>query len=88
MIACPHGGEVHTIATTRDALTLLTTAWPVAEGKAYVAAIDACEAVITGAATPENARLAFLAAADDAKVVYEFIALGTPSEPVQVLRGE
>ena len=82
MIACPRGGDVYTIATTRDALKFLATAWPVARGRGFVAARKACEAVMTGSATPEDARLAFLAAADDAKIAYEFIAVATPSEPI------
>ena len=41
-----------------------------------------------GSATPEDARVAFLAAADDAKLTYEFIAVATPSEPIQVIRSE
>jgi hypothetical protein len=43
--------------------------------------------VITGAGTPEVARRAFNAAADDAKVAYEFIAVATPSERVQANHG-
>lgn len=82
MIACPQRGEVYTVATTRDALTLLTTAWPVAEGEAFLAALGACGAVVTGAATPEEARLAFLAAADEAKVAYELIAPILPIYPI------
>ena len=88
LIACPRSGEVYTVATTRDALNLLTTGWPVAKGRSFVAAKEACEAVMTGSATPEDARLAFLAAADDAKIAYEFIAVATPSEPIQVIRNE
>jgi hypothetical protein len=82
MIACPRSGQVYTVATTADALKMLTTTWPVAYGKAFLTALEVCEAVTTGTATPEDARLAFLEAADEAKVVYELIALPTPSEPI------
>ena len=79
MIACPRSGQVYTVATTADALNMLTTTWPVADGKAFVNALEVCEAVTTGTATPEDARTAFLEAADEAKVVYELIGLSTQS---------
>lgn len=89
MIACPRSGQVYTVATTIDALKILTTAWPVAEGKAFVTALEVCEAVISGGkATREDARLAFLAAADEAKVTYELIAMATPSESMQTIRSD
>jgi hypothetical protein len=86
MIACPRSGQVYTVATTADALKTLTTTWPVADGEAFVNAVEVCEDVTTGTATPEDARLAFLEAADEAKVVYELIALSTQSEPIQIVR--
>ncbi|WP_443216736.1 DUF982 domain-containing protein [Rhizobium sp. Root1203] len=54
MIACPRGGDVYTIATTRDALKFLTTAWPVAQGRAFAAAKVACEALPRSRRRREN----------------------------------
>jgi hypothetical protein len=78
MIACPRSGQVYNIATTRDAFRILTTAWPVAEGTLFIAALAVCERVAEGTATPEDARRSFIAAADEAKIVYELIAPAAP----------
>lgn len=78
LIACRRSGAVYTVTSTREALKLLFTAWPVAEGKAYFSALEVCDGVAIGKASPEDARLAFIAAADEAKVPYDVV----PAAPV------
>jgi hypothetical protein len=80
MIAGRRDGSVHTVTSTREALKLLFTAWPVAEGKAYFSALELCDGVSVGSVTPEEARLAFLAAAEEAKVRYDIV----PAAPVSL----
>jgi hypothetical protein len=71
MIACRGGRSAQTIRSARDALRILFNAWPVAEGKAYFSALQLCDGVAIGNASPEEARLAFLAAAEEAKIAYD-----------------
>jgi hypothetical protein len=82
MIACRRNGAVHTVASAREALRLLFNGWPVAEGKAYFSALQICDGAALGNASPEEARLAFLAAADEAKVPYDTI----PAAPEHLYR--
>ncbi|MDM9645880.1 DUF982 domain-containing protein [Rhizobium sp. S163] len=70
--------RLHGHQFTREALKMLFTAWPVAEGKAYFSALEVCDGVAIGKASPEDARLAFIAAADEAKVPYDVV----PAAPV------
>jgi hypothetical protein len=71
MIACRRSGTVYAVTSTREALRMLFTVWPVAEGRAYFSALELCDGVAVGNASPEEARLAFLAAAEEAKVPYD-----------------
>jgi hypothetical protein len=73
MIACRRSGTVHTITSTREAFWMLFNVWPVAEGKAYFSALELCDGVSIGRISPEEARLAFLAAAEEAKLPYDLL---------------
>ena len=59
-----HGiGRYRTVKSTEDAVQCLLAHWPSGKGKAYVEAQQACLDALEGAATPEVAREAFIAAA-------------------------
>jgi hypothetical protein len=72
MIACPRTGEVYTIANADDALRLLTSAWPVAEGRDFFSAIEMCGESL---GTFSNAEMiaSFTRAAKEAGVAYHLI---------------
>lgn len=59
----------HTIRSAEDALDLLYANWPVVGGTAFVFAMEACAGTATGTVTQGEAESAFLAAAQDARVV-------------------
>lgn len=61
-------GRYRTVSNTAEAARVLLEEWPVDEGEAFVAAKTLCLAVMEGAADPEEARKAFLIAADEADV--------------------
>jgi len=51
-----------------DALKYLTESWPAERGMSFVRARSACRAALAGHKTVEEARVAFVAAAVDAKL--------------------
>ncbi len=59
-------GMYKTIPDTDTAARTLVFDWPLEEGNALAAAKAACFAVLKGAAEPESAREAFIAAAAEA----------------------
>ncbi|RVL05118.1 DUF982 domain-containing protein [Sinorhizobium meliloti] len=50
------------------AALLLSDSWPVDRGRAYGAAINACADALVGTCTGEDARIAFIAAINEAKI--------------------
>ncbi|MDP9809339.1 hypothetical protein J2W42_002187 [Rhizobium tibeticum] len=63
---------VYTIASAEDALKLLFSDWPVHSGLPFILAMEACAGAVTGVVTDEEAEFAFLTAAIDAQVSFEF----------------
>ncbi|SEH87216.1 Protein of unknown function [Rhizobium tibeticum] len=63
---------VYIIASAEDALDLLFSDWPVNSGLPFILAMEACGGAATGAVTEEEAQFAFLAAAMDARVPFDF----------------
>lgn len=64
-----HGvGTYRTVRSTEDAAQCLLAYWPTGKGKAYQMAQQACLEALGGAASPESAREAFIAAALAAKI--------------------
>lgn len=64
-----HGvGIYRTVKSTEDAARCLLEYWPGREGKAYMAAQQACLDALEGATRPELAREAFIAAALAARI--------------------
>jgi hypothetical protein len=61
---------VDAISSTKDALDLLTTAWPLVGGVAFYSALEVCAEVAVGSANPDDAAVAFLAAVKEAHVGY------------------
>ncbi|MDX3929274.1 MAG: DUF982 domain-containing protein [Shinella sp.] len=61
-------GGYRTIGSTEEAARVLLTKWPVKEGKAYLRAQKVCLDVMEGKRKPEEARRAFLKAAEEAGV--------------------
>ena len=61
-------GRYQSVSSAAEAARILLDEWPVAEGKAFLAAQSACLMALEGTATPDEARAAFLAAADEANV--------------------
>lgn len=61
-------GRYQSVSSAAEAALILLDEWPVAEGKAFLAAQSACLMAMEGTATPDEARTAFLAAADEAGV--------------------
>ncbi|GAA4180207.1 DUF982 domain-containing protein [Shinella granuli] len=61
-------GRYRTVSSTAEAARVLLEEWPVDEGEAFVAAKTLCLAVMEGNADPEEARKAFLIAADETDV--------------------
>jgi hypothetical protein len=67
-------GEQHTISSAQDALAMLISKWPVSDGIAYIAALEACAGAEDGAVSLPQARAAFLLAAIEAGVYFELLA--------------
>ncbi|MBW9114834.1 DUF982 domain-containing protein [Rhizobium cauense] len=63
---------VHTVTSAAEAVDLLFSDWPVHGGSRFIEAIEACEGVGKGNVTNEVAEFAFLAAAMEAGVDFEF----------------
>ncbi|PZM14854.1 DUF982 domain-containing protein [Rhizobium tubonense] len=66
MLACKASGELLVITTTEEAFEFLTSKWPISGGKKYFTALEFCDRVAVGTADRERARLAFIAAAEEA----------------------
>ncbi len=71
MVICKRTGRVYTVANTEEALDMLLNAWPVAEGRAFMMALQICADVERGQGQPPEARDSFLAAAMEAGVPIE-----------------
>ncbi|MES0101049.1 DUF982 domain-containing protein [Mesorhizobium sp. M0019] len=57
------------VTSVSDAAELLLRDWPRPDGKARLAAIEACLAVIRGEKPPRIARQAFITAAKEARIL-------------------
>ena len=71
MVICKRTGKVYTVANTKEALNMLLNAWPVAEGRAFMMALQICADVERGQGQPLEARNSFVAAASEAGVPLE-----------------
>jgi hypothetical protein len=56
------------VQDVRSAMHMLAELWPVTYGKAYQRALAFCARALEGRGTPARARLAFIAAAREARV--------------------
>jgi len=61
-------GKYWTVTSTAEAARALMERWPVDTGEAYEAALRTCLAAMEGRETPDDARGAFLKAAEEADV--------------------
>lgn len=68
MLVCSKSGEIIVISSPSEALALLKQNWPAAEGEAHRAAVEICSKVATGETSGQDARIAFLAAIDEAGI--------------------
>ncbi|WP_348629250.1 DUF982 domain-containing protein [Rhizobium sp. Kim5] len=59
-----------TVRSAKQAFDLLSARWPVSDGKAYIAALEACEGAEDGHASDESARELFLLALKEAAIPY------------------
>jgi len=71
MVICKRTGKVYTVANTKEALDMLLNAWPVAEGKAFLMALQICADVESGHGHALEAQHSFVAAAAEASVPIE-----------------
>ncbi|AYG67169.1 MULTISPECIES: DUF982 domain-containing protein [unclassified Rhizobium] len=71
MVICKRTGKIYTVANTKEALEMLLNAWPVAEGKAFMMALQICADVERGQGQPLEARSSFVIAAAEAGVPLE-----------------
>lgn len=62
----PDTGQEATVGNTEQAKDILDHAWPAYHGSQFERAEHACEEALTGQASPEEARRAFIAAAVEA----------------------
>ncbi|HEY0124825.1 MAG TPA: DUF982 domain-containing protein [Rhizobium sp.] len=67
-IALENPGEWVTIDTTQAASWALIEDWPLEEAPALDRALTVCADVIAGKRTPEDARMAFIAAVKEAEI--------------------
>jgi hypothetical protein len=58
------------VRSAKQAFDRLSAHWPVSDGKAYIAALEACEGVEDGHVSDENARESFLLALKEAEIPY------------------
>lgn len=65
-----HPRKSITVRSAKQAFDLLSTRWPVSDGKAYIAALEACEGVDDGHVSDESARVLFLLALKEADIPY------------------
>ncbi|WP_416340302.1 DUF982 domain-containing protein [Rhizobium mulingense] len=56
--------------SAKQAFDLLSARWPVSDGRAYIAALEACESVNDGHVSDESARESFLLALEEAEIPY------------------
>ncbi len=75
MVICKRTGKIYTVANTKEALDMLLNAWPVAEGRAFMMALQICADVERGQGRSPDARDSFLAAAMEAGVPTEIPAV-------------
>ncbi|MBB3289937.1 MULTISPECIES: DUF982 domain-containing protein [Rhizobium] len=71
MVICKRTGKVYAVTSTKEALDMLLNAWPVAEGKAFMMALQICADVERGQGQPLEARSSFVIAAAEAGVPLE-----------------
>lgn len=71
MVICKRTGKVYSVGTAKEALDMLLNAWPVAEGKAFLMALQICADVESGHGQALEARSSFMAAATEAGVPIE-----------------
>ena len=65
------GGDIEMVETAPEALALLKRSWRTFGSDKHSAAISACRDAVSGFGTAAVARSAFLAAADEARVLAE-----------------
>ena len=73
LVICTRTGTTYTVGTTKEALDMLLNAWPVAEGKAFLRALQVCADVESGLRQPLEARSSFIAASMEAGVPIETV---------------
>ncbi|QND48085.1 DUF982 domain-containing protein [Rhizobium lusitanum] len=73
LVICTRTGTTYTVSTTKEALDMLLNAWPVAEGKVFLGALQVCADVESGLRQPLEARSSFIAAAMEAGVPIETV---------------
>ncbi|MGO7280584.1 DUF982 domain-containing protein [Rhizobium leguminosarum] len=56
--------------SAKQAFDLLSAHWPFSDGKAYIAALEACEGVDDGHVSDESARASILLALKEAEIPY------------------
>jgi hypothetical protein len=71
LVVCKRTGQMLTVNTTNEARDILLNAWPTAEGKAFMMALQICADVDAGIREPREAREAFIIAAREADVPIE-----------------
>ncbi|MGD9476384.1 DUF982 domain-containing protein [Shinella sp. G-2] len=57
------------VESTREAAILLMDHWPVEQGRAFLHALDLCAEALEDEAPANEARLAFVAAAEEAHIL-------------------
>ncbi|ACP23180.1 hypothetical protein NGR_b17290 (plasmid) [Sinorhizobium fredii NGR234] len=68
IVDLPDLDGIQIVWTPAEAATLLSEHWPVSHGSAYNAALNACTDAMLGTASDDEARRAFVAAAQEAKI--------------------
>lgn len=75
-------GEYRVVSSTREAADILLYKWPVGGGDAYTTALLVCQNVMEGTLPPDEAKHAFILAAEEAGI---FIAEKLPRNLTLVL---
>lgn len=73
MIVCKRSGQLVAVTSTIEALNTLLNSWPTSEGKAFFCALQICNAAIDNPALDHEAREAFVEAARDADIPFEYV---------------
>jgi hypothetical protein len=68
MLVCKASGQLLVVTTTEEAFEFLTKKWPISSGREYFTALELCDRVSSGDTDRELARLAFIAAAEEAAI--------------------